>query len=162
MSDSGCWEAIWPPEITDDDQLVLQCTDVLRKHQGLQHRAWILMSSKKQLGVYPDLTLLEEVYEKSGAMVRPFIDEVVKGFFSNVDRQAIDSDGIESVLLDPDCDPQDQAMEVYKGCLWELTAILASCIIHIKTGKSLHASCYSPIERASYIKTYSSMCLETD
>lgn len=141
------WEAVWPPEPCDDPQLIHKAVAVIRRHPAMHAKAWALMTETRGIGIEPDSTLLDELYSKSGAMVKPFIDQAIDRCFN----LPVDSDQLEDILSIHDDDIEDRALELYTGCVWELTAMLASCIIHLATGSTLHASCYAPSERATYI-----------
>jgi hypothetical protein len=134
------WEEIWPPECTNDRVLVQKCMGMIRDSSDLTLSAWEYLVNESRF--------LADLYRRSGTMVKPFIDQAITS--CGFDAGHLDVDLVESILLHAQEDP-DPADEVYRGCVWELTATLAACIIHVKTGRNPPGSCYEPIDRAHFI-----------
>jgi hypothetical protein len=110
-----------------------------------------MMANCAGLGIHDNKTLLGELYEKSGSMVKPFIDEAIERLFKPL---PFNVDQIETVLLP--IDEEDVAIQLYRGCVWELTAIAAACIVCIATENTTEVkraplSSYEPVERAQFI-----------
>ena len=150
-SEDENWESVWPPECTGDGVLVKACIEAIRDNPGLHAQAWNTISNCRGLGIHEDKTLLEELYTKSGAMVKPFFDEAIARLFQTFPFK---TDEVETILLPIDDD--DVAVELYRGCVWEVTAIVAACILSLvrprgTAGERIPLSPYEPIERAHFI-----------
>ena len=141
------WEAVWPPEPADNPELIRKAVAIVRDNPSMHVKAWSLVTESPGLGIDPGLTLLAELYKKSGSMVKSFIDQAIQRCFII----PIDADYLEDILLNYEEDSEDRVLELYTGCVWELTAMLASCIIHLVANQPLHASCFAPSERADFI-----------
>jgi hypothetical protein len=147
-----CWEGVWPPEVSDDAQLIEKCVDIIKENECLHTEAWNLMNEKTLHSIHPNLSFIEELYLKSGKMVKPFIDEAYSRLFQ---LPVVSFSDLEAVLLDESCDPdEDIAYALYRGCVWELTAIFACCIIYMRTNRTgeLPASCFDPINRSQFLR----------
>lgn len=152
--DEPGWEAFWPPECTDDCRLLVRCVEIIRSNPEFHTRAWDLVSGTSRFPIHSGETLLSELYLKSGDMAKPFIDEAIKQYFS----QPMSISAIEHILLDSLPDDRDsldtKSFELYQGCVWEITAMLACCILFLKHGqpdRELPASCFDPLARANFI-----------
>jgi hypothetical protein len=149
-NDEESWEAVWPPEPPDDPVLIRKAIASIRANPDLHADAWKLVTEGRGLGTNPDLTLLDELYVKSGSVVKSFIDQAIERCFTF----PIDPDHLENILEPFEEESDDCALDLYTGCVWELTAMLSSCIIHLSSHSELYASCYAPVERSSSILAY--------
>lgn len=173
------WECIWPPEVTEDMALVKIVVGILKdpSFHASHERAWAALNLP-DLGIQPGLTLIEELQEKSGTMVQPFIDLAVDNLFSplvlgsrslgeeaetvllgNHEADEFESsslsedDLLEASLRDKRC------LDLYRGCVWELCAMFTAHLLAIARGVEcddrIQASTYEPADRAMFIRLHS-------
>lgn len=168
------WECIWPPEITADTSFVKRVINVLMRPElfKVHSKAWVLVSQQKGVGLNSRLTLLQELKDKSGRISEPFIDEAVDRIFSDPSirgTSALASTVGDILLSSPSCGVErngdddmledtlraSRADDLYRGCVWEISAMMAACLIGLEQGSArIPASCLEPTDRARFISTF--------
>ena len=179
MCDDESWECVWPPEVTSNKALVSRVIEVITETPHLHRAAWHVVSQVTGRGIDPNFTLLGELRDKSGLMSQPFIDEAVSRLFEDPDLIGSPQLGVEiaSILGSDNPEPDDRspsssidydeedirddalkdrrALELFKGCVWELAAMFCVHLISIRrTPDPLSrptSSCYEPTDRAHFI-----------
>lgn len=172
--DDESWECIWPPEITADTSFVKCVISVLMRPELFKshNKAWVLVSQRTGVGLNSRLTLLQELKDKGGRISEPFIDEAVDGIFSDPSVRgtaALASKVGDILLSSPSCGFEhngddemfedslrdSRADDLYRGCVWEISAMMATCLIGLEEGSArIPASCLEPTDRARFISTF--------
>lgn len=161
-------EYVWPPQRSSDMRLVKLVIEVIGEERLLDtHRpAWELLF-EPGLAIEPNHSLVEELYMRSGSFSKPFLDIVVGEVFRPQLGFPILHETLRGILIELplDClepDGQsiddsiraDQALELYRGCVWEIAAMFACVLLHVALKRSgrPHASCGEPADRAHFIR----------
>jgi hypothetical protein len=161
-------EYVWPPQRSSDMSLLNLVIEVIGDYQWLdRHRlAWEVLF-EPGLAIEPHYSLVEELYMRSGSFSKPFLDlvvgevfrpqlglptlqETLRGILIELPLDGLEPDG-QSI---DDSIRADQALELYRGCVWEIAAMFACVLLHValeRTGRP-QASCGEPADRAHFIR----------
>jgi hypothetical protein len=162
-------EYVWPPQRSGDSLLVDRVLELIATPTLFQHhyRAWERLN-ETGLAIEPGCSLLDELYSQSGTFSKPFLDIAVSDIFLPELARPTLSRTLQAILTDfplssslesdeislDDSIRADQALELYRGCVWEISASFACVLVNESLclpGRP-PASCREPGDRAHFLK----------
>ena len=154
MDEEECWELVWPPSLVDDKELIGNLLELIQDQCKFdQHEAAWKYVCNPTSGLNGDMSLLDELREKSGKVCEPFMNEIISNVFGQIGTQQFGR-LVEEIfnysIPNNDHDENDEqtleieSMKLYQGVTWELVAIFSTILL---CGPTTEASCYCPTER---------------
>ncbi len=168
QSGDESWETIWPPVAEQDTALLSAVVQLTADPHlfALHVKAW---KNVHTVDTPPDtLSLLKELRQKSGTVTQPFIDEALSQLDSCIGTTNM-SKILDPILIHPSIPTEDgtdeteheiRAMELFRGCVWELVAMFACELVALSESPTEEhparppSSCLDPMIRSQFLRKH--------